>query len=98
MSTTTEVRPPTPQAAPADALPLTVIEPQPAWQVLNLRELWRSRELLGFLVWRDVKVRYKQTFFGVAWALLQPLMTMLVFTIFFGGLARVGSDGLPYPL
>ena len=49
-------------------------------------------------IWRDVKVRYKQTFFGVAWAILQPLMTMLVFTIFFGGLARVGSDGLPYPL
>lgn len=74
------------------------IQPSQGWTSLRLREVWAYRELLYFLVWRDVKVRYKQTFFGVAWAILQPLMTMVVFTIFFGGLARVGSDGLPYPL
>src|SRR4029077_3960712 len=73
-------------------------QPSHGWLTVQLGELWQYRELLYFLVWRDVKVRYKQTFFGVAWAILQPLMTMLVFTIFFGGLARVGSDGLPYPL
>jgi len=60
--------------------------------------VWAYRELLYFLIWRDVKVRYKQTVLGAAWAILQPLMTMLVFTIFFGGLAKVGSDGLPYPI
>ncbi len=79
--------------------PATIrIEPSHGWTSLRLKEVWAYRELLYFLVWRDVKVRYKQTFFGVAWAILQPLMTMIVFTIFFGGLARVGSDGLPYPL
>ena len=79
--------------------PATIrIEPSEGWTSLRLKEVWAYRELLYFLVWRDVKVRYKQTFFGVAWAILQPLMTMVVFTIFFGGLARVGSDGLPYPL
>ena len=65
---------------------------------LKLPELWAHRELLFFLVWRDVKVRYKQTLFGAAWAILQPLAAMIVFTIFFGRLAKVGSDGLPYPL
>ena len=60
--------------------------------------LWSFRELLYFLAWRDVKVRYKQTALGVAWAVLQPLLTTVVFTIFFGRLAQVGSDGLPYPL
>lgn len=77
---------------------LVRIEPSRGWMSLRLGEVWAYRGLLYFLIWRDVKVRYKQTFFGVAWAILQPLMTMLVFTIFFGGLARVGSDGLPYPL
>jgi homopolymeric O-antigen transport system permease protein len=78
--------------------PTVHIRPSQGWTSLRLREVWEYRELLYFLVWRDVKVRYKQTAFGVAWAILQPLMTMLVFTVFFGGLARVGSDGLPYPL
>lgn len=68
------------------------------WGSLNLRDLWEYRELLYFLVWRDVKVRYKQTFLGVAWAVLQPTLTMIVFSIFFGNLARVPSDGIPYPV
>jgi lipopolysaccharide transport system permease protein len=64
----------------------------------EILELWAYRELLYFLVWRDVKVRYKQTFFGAAWAVIQPLSAMVVFTVFFGRLVRVPSDGLPYPL
>src|SRR5207237_6959365 len=75
-----------------------VIEPRRGWQALNLRELWRFRELLYFLVWRDVKVRYKQTVLGAAWAVLQPVMTMVVFSVFFGRLAKVPSDGIPYPI
>lgn len=65
---------------------------------LNLKDLWDYRELLYFLVWRDIKVRYKQTALGAAWAVLQPVLTMLVFTIFFGRLAKVPSDGIPYPV
>jgi lipopolysaccharide transport system permease protein len=66
--------------------------------MVNLREIWQYRELLYFLVWRDIKVRYKQTLLGAAWAVLQPFMTMVVFSVFFGYLARVPSDNLPYPL
>jgi lipopolysaccharide transport system permease protein len=73
------------------------IEPRPGWVSLQLSELWRFRELLYFMAWRDVKVRYKQTLLGAAWAILQPLLTMLVFSLFFGRLARVPSDGIPYP-
>jgi len=76
----------------------TVIRPSSGWSGLHLRDLWTSRELVYFLVWRDVKVRYKQTALGAAWALLQPLLAMCVFSLFFGRLARVGSDGVPYPL
>jgi lipopolysaccharide transport system permease protein len=65
---------------------------------LNLKDLWEYRELLYFLVWRDIKVRYKQTALGAAWAILQPVLTMLVFTLFFGRLAKVPSDGIPYPV
>jgi lipopolysaccharide transport system permease protein len=65
---------------------------------LNLKDLWEYRELLYFLVWRDIKVRYKQTALGAAWAILQPVLTMLVFTVFFGRLAKVPSDGIPYPV
>jgi lipopolysaccharide transport system permease protein len=65
---------------------------------LKLDELWEYRELLYFLVWRDVKVRYKQTVLGAAWAILQPLLTMVVFSLFFGKLGRIPSDGLPYPI
>ncbi|MEM1177065.1 MAG: ABC transporter permease [Acidobacteriota bacterium] len=65
---------------------------------LGLGELWQYRELLFFLTWRDIKVRYKQTVLGVLWAILQPLLTMVVFSLFFGGLAKIPSDGLPYPI
>src|ERR1044072_51364 len=76
---------------------VTVIEPAKGWQLINFRELWRYRELLYFLTWRDVKVRYKQTLLGAAWAILQPLLTMLIFTLLFGRFAGIPSDGLPYP-
>lgn len=85
-------------AASAEAPPLTIIEPARGWMPLDLGELWRYRELLFFLVWRDIKVRYKQTVLGVAWAVLQPVLTMVVFTLFFGRLAGVSSDGAPYAL
>jgi lipopolysaccharide transport system permease protein len=85
-------------ADPADDLSVTLIEPRRAWGFLDAGELWRYRELLYFLVWRDVKVRYKQTVLGTAWAVIQPLATMLVFTLFLGRLGTVPSDGLPYPL
>ncbi|HJT36121.1 MAG TPA: ABC transporter permease [Pirellulales bacterium] len=76
----------------------TLIRPADRWQWLNLGELWRYRELLYFLAWRDVKVRYKQTVLGAAWAVLQPLLMMIVFSIFFGRMAHVDSGGWPYPL
>ncbi len=76
----------------------TVIEPSPAWRLIPLREIWEYKDLLYFLIWREVKVRYKQTFFGAAWAILQPFMTMVVFTVFFGRLAKIPSDGVPYPV
>lgn len=75
-----------------------VIAPHRGWVRLNLRELWAYRELLYFLVWRDVKVRYKQTVLGAAWAIIQPFMTMVVFSVVFGRLAKMPSDGLPYPV
>jgi lipopolysaccharide transport system permease protein len=74
------------------------IQPSTGWVSLHLRELWAYRELLYFLVWRDIKVRYKQTVLGAGWAIIQPVFTMLVFSLFFGKLARVPSDGVPYPL
>jgi homopolymeric O-antigen transport system permease protein len=74
------------------------IEPPRAWLQLRMRELWTYRELLYFFVWRDLKVRYKQTAIGVVWVVLQPLMSMGVFTLFFGRLAKLPSDGLPYPV
>ena len=77
---------------------LTVIEPRRGWVGIDFAELWAYRELLYFLVWRDVKVRYKQTILGASWAVLQPLLTMVVFTLFFGRLAEIPSDGVPYPL
>ncbi|MEW6172004.1 MAG: ABC transporter permease [Bacillota bacterium] len=75
-----------------------VIKPSRGWLALNLRELWEYRELLYFFVWRDIKVRYKQTVLGAAWAIIQPFFTMVVFSLFFGKLARLPSDGLPYPI
>jgi lipopolysaccharide transport system permease protein len=77
---------------------VTIIQPSRGWVSLRLGALWRYRELLYFLVWRDVKVRYKQTVLGASWAILQPFFTMLIFSIFFGKLARMPSDGVPYPL
>lgn len=74
------------------------IQPSAGWVSLQLRELWEYRELLYFLIWRDIKVRYKQTVLGAGWAIIQPLFTMLVFSLFFGKLAKVPSDGIPYPL
>ncbi len=79
-------------------VPVVLIKPSTGWVPLRLRELWEYRELLYFLTWRDIKVRYKQTVLGAAWAILQPLLTMVVFSVFFGRLARIPSDGLPYPL
>ena len=78
--------------------PVTVIEPPRPWVPLDLRELWEQRELVYFLAWRDIKVRYKQTALGASWAILQPVFAMVVFSIFFGQLGRIPSDGLPYPL
>jgi len=78
--------------------PVTIIRPSRGWLSLQLRELWEYRELLYFLVWRDIKVRYRQTVLGAAWAVLQPLFTMVVFSVFLGRLAGVPSDGLPYPI
>lgn len=80
--------------------PIVVIEPRSSWKALDVRELWAYRELLYFLTWRDVKVRYKQTFLGVAWAVIQPLFTMIIFTLFFGRLAGLDTrtGGIAYPL
>ncbi len=80
------------------ARPLFRISPPHGWLDLDLSEVWAFRELLYFFVWRDIKVRYKQTIIGAAWAVLQPFMTMLVFSLFFGVLAKIPSHGLPYPI
>ena len=74
------------------------IEPSKGWVPLKIRELWDYRELVYFLVWRNVKVRYKQTVLGASWAIIQPFMTMVVFSLFFGKLAKVPSDNVPYPI
>jgi lipopolysaccharide transport system permease protein len=81
-----------------DDVPVTIIQPSQGWISLNLRELWNYRELLYFLTWRDIKVRYKQTVIGAAWAVLQPFFTMVVFSVFFGRLAGIPSDETPYPI
>ena len=79
-------------------LPVVRIDARRGWLALDLAELWAYRELLYFFVWRDIKVRYKQTVIGAAWAILQPVLTMLVFSLFFGKLAKIPSQGLPYPI
>ncbi|MBC8444862.1 MAG: ABC transporter permease [Chloroflexi bacterium] len=81
-----------------EPLPVLFIRPSRGWISLKLGELWEYRELLYFLTWRDVKVRYKQTVLGVAWAIIQPVFTMVVFSLFFGRLAKMPSDGIPYPV
>ena len=89
----------TPEGSGApEPLPWQEIRPTRGWVGLNLKQVWAYRELLYFLTWRDIKVRYKQTVLGIAWAIIQPLFTMLVFSLFFGRLAKIPSDGLPYPL
>lgn len=79
-------------------LPVSVYEPTHGWLSLRLGELWHYRELLYFLTWRDIKIRYKQTALGVAWAVLQPLITMVIFSVIFGQFAKLPSDGIPYPV
>ena len=76
----------------------TVIVPPIGWAPLHLGELWKFRELLFFLTWRDIKVRYKQTALGATWAILQPVLTMVIFSVIFGGLAKLPSEGIPYPI
>ncbi|MCD6356279.1 MAG: ABC transporter permease [Anaerolineaceae bacterium] len=76
----------------------SILKPTRGWAALNLRDLWLYRELIYFMTWRDLKVRYKQTLLGASWAILQPFLTMVVFSIFFGNLAKVPSDGVPYPI
>ncbi|MBN2547560.1 MAG: ABC transporter permease [Anaerolineales bacterium] len=77
---------------------ILILRPSRGWSALNLIELWHYRELIYFLIWRDLKVRYKQTALGAAWAVIQPFFTMVVFTLFFGNLAKVPSDNIPYPI
>ncbi len=77
---------------------ITLILPSHGWIPLNISELWKYRELLYFLTWRDIKVRYKQTVLGITWAIIQPFFTMVVFSLFFGKLAKIPSEGVPYPI
>jgi lipopolysaccharide transport system permease protein len=79
-------------------VPLVHIEPTKGWVSLRLRELWEYRDLFYFFVWRDIKVRYRQTVMGASWAIIQPFFSMVVFSLFFGRLAKVPSDGIPYPI
>lgn len=89
----------TPANAPAtDDKPVLVIRPERRWAAAGLPELWRYRELLLFFTWRNILVRYKQTVLGVAWAVLQPVFLMIVFSVAFGKLAKIPSDGIPYPV
>lgn len=85
-------------SAPDAAEQLTVIKPELGWRLINLREMWEYRDLLLLLVWREVKSRYAQTILGVGWAIIQPFVSMVVFSIVFGRLAEVPSDGVPYPI
>jgi len=78
--------------------PLVTIQPGDSWASLRIRDIWLYRELFYFLTWRDVKIRYKQTLLGAAWAILQPMLSMIVFTLLFGRLAGIKSDGIPYPI
>jgi len=87
-----------PNLAPKSKIPTYIIESRKGWGAPSLREIWEYRDLLLFLVWRDLKVRYKQTVLGVAWAVIQPVTTMMIFTIIFGKLANLPSEGVPYPV
>ena len=81
-----------------ESVPVIRIEPSHGWISINFSELWEYRELLYFLTWRDIKVRYKQTILGGLWAIIQPFFMMVVFSLFFGKLAKIPSDGIPYPI
>jgi len=83
---------------PNSAVPITIIEPKKGWVPIDLKQIWNYRELFYFLTKRDIKVRYKQTVLGGLWAIIQPFFTMIVFTLFFGRLAKIPSDGIPYPI
>lgn len=98
MDAVTNIKPQTNPPPASKSLPVLRIEPAKGWVSLKLVELWNYRELLYFLIWRDVKVRYKQTALGAAWAIIQPFFTMVVFSLFFGKLAKISSDGIPYPV
>lgn len=86
------------EKASETSAPLTILRPTRGWRGINFKELWRYRELIYFLIWRDVKVRYKQTLLGAAWAIIKPFMTMIVFSIIFGRLAAIPTDDVPGPL
>jgi lipopolysaccharide transport system permease protein len=90
--------PPAESSCRETQLPVTIIQPRSGWSLVDTAEMWRHRELLYFLVWRDIKVRYKQTVLGAAWAILQPFAQMVVFTIFFGRIAQLPSGNVPYSL
>jgi lipopolysaccharide transport system permease protein len=83
---------------PEETLPSLFIRPPKGWMSIGFRDLWEYRELLYFLTWRDIKVRYKQTALGAAWAIIQPFFMMIVFSLFFGKLGKIPSDGIPYPI
>ena len=80
------------------SIPTLIIRPARGWIPINFKDIWAYRELLFFLTWREIKVRYKQTVLGFAWAVIQPMMMMVAFTLFFGTLAKVPSENIPYPL
>lgn len=94
----TEAKPPgsVPPLLPKE--PLVTIESKNSWQLVDVREVWAHRELLYFLIWRDVKIKYKQTLLGAGWAVIQPFLTMLIFTLIFSKVARIDSNGIPYPI
>jgi lipopolysaccharide transport system permease protein len=89
---------PIPQEDYEKTRPFITVRPSRGWVSIDFHELWEYRELLYFLIWRDITVRYKQTILGVAWAIIQPMFTMVIFSLFFGGLAHVPSDNIPYPI
>src|SRR6202158_3558936 len=97
-TSTTPVAPKEEQIAHKPELHLLRLQSSKGRVSLNLRELWEFRELLYFLTWRDIKIRYKQTALGASWAIIQPVFTMVVFSLFFGRLAKIPSDGIPYPI
>ncbi|MFV2081279.1 MAG: ABC transporter permease [bacterium] len=86
------------ELSPKSVAVTTVIEPSRGWLAINFREVWSYRELLTLLIWRDISIRYRQSLVGIGWAVIQPVMTMLIFTVIFGKFAKLPSDGIPYPI